>query len=108
VALGGNAFQKFGIFSDYWAASGQSARDEGRFTLTQDPNDRYRFKVPGLRNVAKTPPYFHDGSIDDLGQAVRIMGKLQLGLDLNPDQVQSLVAFLNSLTGAIPKSFSAP
>jgi len=108
VALGGNAFQKFGIFGDYWAATGQSAGDEGRFALTQDTHDRYRFKVPGLRNVAKTPPYFHDGSIDDLGQAVRLMGKLQLGLDLNPGQVQSLVAFLNSLTGAVPKPFAAP
>ncbi len=108
VAVGGDSFQKFGIFGDYWTATGQAAADEGRFALTRDPNDRYRFKTPGLRNVAMTPPYFHDGSVDDLAQAVRIMGKLQLGLELGPDQVQSLVAFLGSLSGATPKSFAAP
>jgi len=63
--------------------------------------------VPGLRNVAMTPPYFHDGSVDDLGQAVRLMGKLQLGQDLSPAQIQDVVAFLRSLTGSVPKQFAA-
>ena len=107
VALGGNHFRKFGLFGDYWTATGQSGNDEGRFGITKDANDRYQFKVPGLRNVATTPPYFHDGSVDDLGQAVRIMGKLQLGRDLTPDQVRDVVTFLESLTGPIPKNFGA-
>jgi len=105
VALGGNHFRKFGLFGDYWTATGQSGNDEGRFGITKDANDRYQFKVSGLRNVATTPPYFHDGSVDDLGQAVRIMGKLQLGRDLTPDQVRDVVTFLESLTGPIPKNF---
>jgi cytochrome c peroxidase len=107
VALGGTTFQKFGLFGDYWKATGQAAGDEGRYGVTKDPADRYRFKVPGLRNVAMTPPYFHDGSVDDLGQAVRLMGKLQLGQDLSPAQIQDVVAFLRSLTGSVPKQFAA-
>ena len=107
VSLGGTSFQKFGLFGDYWTATGQAGSDEGRFGITRDANDRYRFKVPGLRNVAKTPPYFHDGSVDDLSQAVRIMGKLQLGKDLGDEQVRDIVAFLESLTGPIPNNFGA-
>jgi cytochrome c peroxidase len=60
------------------------------------------FKVPILRNVEKTSPYFHDGSVEDLAEAVRIMGKAQLGTDLPDSQVIELVLFLKSITGAIP------
>jgi cytochrome c peroxidase len=107
VALGGKSFQKFGLFGDSWTATGGDSADEGRFGVTKIASDRYQFKVPGLRNVAKTPPYFHDGSVDDLGQAIRIMAKLQLGRDLDAKQVQTIVAFLHSLTGPIPKEFGA-
>lgn len=106
VGLGGTAFQKFGVVSDYWLATGNPERDSGRFGITQDPADQYRFKVPGLRNVAMTAPYFHDGSVADLAQAVRIMGQVQLGQTLTPAQVADLVAFLNSLTGTVPQHFA--
>ena len=86
---------------------GGDRADEGRFGVTKNDSDRYHFKVPGLRNVAKTPPYFHDGSVDDLSQAVRIMAKLQLGRDLGAEQVPAIVAFLHSLTGPIPTEFGA-
>ena len=60
-----------------------------------------------LRNVAVTPPYFHDGSVAELGDAVRIMGKLQLGRDLTDADVSDVVAFLHSLTGEVPAQFAA-
>jgi cytochrome c peroxidase len=68
--------------------------------------DKYIFKVPNLRNVTMTPPYFHDGSVTTLPQAVRIMGKVQLGKELTDQQVNDLMAFLNSLTGELPKDFA--
>jgi cytochrome c peroxidase len=106
VAIGSSAFQKFGIFGDYWKETGSQSIDEGRFNETKAPADKYLFKVPGLRNVAMTPPYFHDGSVATLPQAVRVMGKVQLGKELTDQEVNDLVAFLNSLTGELPKDFA--
>lgn len=71
--------------------------------MTGDENDKYVFKVPVLRNVAMTPPYFHDGSVESLPEAVRIMAKLQLGKNFSQNQIVDVVTFLNTLTGAIPK-----
>jgi len=62
VAVGGTLFQKFGIFGNYWKETGSQLIDEGRFNETKAPADKYLFKVPSLRNVVMTPPYFHDGS----------------------------------------------
>jgi len=107
VAIGGSTFQKFGIFGDYWKETGSQPIDEGRFSETKAPADKYLFKVPGLRNVAMTPPYFHDGSVATLPQAVRVMAKVQLGKELNEQQVNDLVAFLNGLTGELPKDFAS-
>jgi cytochrome c peroxidase len=107
VAIGGSTFQKFGVFGDYWKETGSQSIDEGRFNDTQLPADKYRFKVPSLRNVAMTPPYFHDGSVATLPQAVRVMGKVQLGKTLSDRKVADLVAFLNSLTGELPAAFAA-
>jgi cytochrome c peroxidase len=76
--------------------------DEGRFAITQNPADKFVFKVPILRNVAKTPPYFHDGSVDKLVDAVIIMAKIQLAKDLTTEQADDIAAFLTSLTGKIP------
>jgi cytochrome c peroxidase len=70
--------------------------------VTKNEADRYVFKVPVLRNVAKTAPYFHDGSVDSLAETVWIMGKVQLGKDLTKVQVKEITAFLDALTGAIP------
>jgi len=106
VGIGGSSFQKFGVFEDYWKQTGSQSVDEGRFTATKEPADKYVFKVPSLRNVAMTPPYFHDGSVATLPQAVSIMGKVQLGKVLSDQDVDDLVAFLNGLTGELPKDFA--
>jgi cytochrome c peroxidase len=99
--LGGQSFERMGLKGDYFRDRGDSltAADEGRGNVTQDAYDRYRFKVPTLRNVEMTAPYFHDGSTADLHQAVRTMLKYQVGKALPDADVDALVAFLKSLTG---------
>jgi len=106
VAIGGATFQKFGDVGDYWKETGSQAIDEGRYQETQDPADKYVFKVPSLRNVSMTPPYFHDGSVATLPHAVRVMAKVQLSKTLTEGQVHDVVAFLQSLTGSVPKEFA--
>jgi cytochrome c peroxidase len=101
--VGGQVYQKSGIIEPYWKYTKSEPIDEGRYVVTKNEADKYVFKVPILRNVAKTAPYFHDGSVDKLEDAVRIMGKIQLGKDLNQSQVGGIVAFLKSLTGKIPE-----
>ena len=99
--LGGQSFERMGLKRDYFGDRGDSmtAADEGRGNVTKDEYDRYRFKVPTLRNVELTAPYFHDGSTADLDQAVRTMLKYQVGKELPDGDVDALVAFLKSLTG---------
>ncbi len=99
--VGGQMYQKFGIVEPYWKYTKSETIDEGRFVVTKNESDKYLFKVPVLRNVAKTAPYFHDGSADKLEEAVWIMGKVQIGRDLNKPQVEDIIAFLISLTGKI-------
>ncbi|WP_342606915.1 cytochrome-c peroxidase [Thermocrinis albus] len=106
--VGGNMYQKFGIVEPYWKYTGSKEIDEGRYAVTKKEEDKYVFKVPPLRNVAMTPPYFHDGSVDSLEKAVWIMGKVQLGIDLSEQQVRDIVAFLKSLTGPIPEHARKP
>lgn len=101
--FGGQMYQKFGIFEPYWKYTKSEEIDEGRFVVTKNDLDKYVFKVPVLRNVAKTSPYFHDGSVDKLEHAVRIMGKVQLGKDLTQPQIEEIISFLKSLTGKIPE-----
>lgn len=108
VGLGGNMYQKFGLVKGpYWEHTGSERQDVGRFAVTNNEADMYVFKVPSLRNVEKTWPYFHDGSVADLGKAVRIMATTQLGRDLSNEQTDDLVAFLRSLTGEIPKHIAS-
>jgi len=76
--------------------------DEGRAKTTKDPNDKNLWRVPTWRNVALNAPYFHNGSVSELGEAVRVMAKTQLNKDLKDDDVKHIVAFLNSLTGKRP------
>ena len=76
--------------------------DEGRFALTKNEADRFFFKVPSLRNIEKTAPYFHDGSSATLDEAVTRMAQLQLGRDLTPAQTKLIVTFLKVLTGDLP------
>jgi len=77
--------------------------DKGRYEVTGEDQDKHVWRVPTLRNVALTAPYFHNGAVPTLEEAVRVMGKTQLGRDLKEGDVQNLVAFLNALTGEFPK-----
>ena len=106
--VGGQVFRKFGLVKDYWLATGSEKRDIGREAVTKQPADRYVFRVPMLRNVARTAPYFHDGSVADLDRAVRVMATVQLGRTLDDATVTSIVAFLGSLTGEIPANYAPP
>jgi cytochrome c peroxidase len=99
--VGGQMYQKFGIFEPYVKYTKSEKIDEGRFAVTKNEADKFIFKVPVLRNVAMTPPYFHDGSVDKLDQAVWIMAKIQLGKDLSHQQADDIAAFLTALTGRI-------
>ncbi|QVM92101.1 c-type cytochrome [Pseudomonas entomophila] len=100
VNIGGNMFQKFGVFEDYLAARGNpTAADQGRFNVTGDEADRGVFKVPSLRNVAMTAPYFHDGSAATLEEAVQVMFKYQLGRVPSEEDLKLIVLFLRTLTG---------
>lgn len=112
VTVGGQSYMKFGLTEDYWLVTGSKemealkGRDKGRWHDTQKPEDMYIFKVPQLRNVAATPPYFHDGSVQKLDDAVRVMARLQLGKQLSDEDVTHIVAFLHTLTGEVPKQFA--
>jgi len=100
--VGGQLYQKFGVFEPYWQYTRSKEIDEGRYVVTKDESDKYVFKVPILRNVEMTSPYFHDGSVDQLYDAVRIMGKIQLAKTLTDQQIGDIIIFLKSLTGRIP------
>jgi cytochrome c peroxidase len=102
--LGGQMYQKFGVFEPYEKYTKSKPVDEGRFAVTKSPADRDVFKVPVLRNVAATPPYFHDGSVAMLEEAVVIMARTQLAKDLTKEQAGDIAAFLTSLTGKIPEA----
>jgi cytochrome c peroxidase len=101
INIGGNLFQKFGVFHDPFAARGTTrAADLGRYTVTGNEGDRHVFRVPSLRNVAVTAPYFHDGSAGSLHEAVAVMARSQLGRELPQQDVDLIVKFLGTLTGA--------
>ena len=97
--VGGNSYQKLGQVVPY------ETEDLGRHKLTGQESDRYVFKVPSLRNVTETGPYFHDGSIATLEEAIRLMGKHQLGVDLDREQVRAIATFLTSLTGDVDQEY---
>ena len=101
--LGGNTYQKLGL-----KLAWPNQKDQGRFDLTKKEADKMFFKVPSLRNIANTGPYFHDGSSDKLEDAVQRMAKHQLGMDLSMEDRADIVAFLRSLTGKLPKTVAAP
>jgi cytochrome c peroxidase len=101
VNIGGNLFQKFGVFHDPFAEGDATrAADLGRYTITGNERDRHVFRVPSLRNVAVTAPYFHDGRVTSLGAAVSIMARSQLGREVSHQDVDMIVKFLGTLTGA--------
>lgn len=97
--VGGLMYQKLGLVKPY------PTKDEGRAAITKQDSDKHVFKVPSLRNVEKTAPYFHDGSIKSLDQAVSIMAEHQLGKQLSKEQVDEIVAFLGSMTASDPAKY---
>jgi cytochrome c peroxidase len=106
--FGGNSMEKFGVEREYWTATGSKNVDLGRFHDTQEEADRHVFRVPMLRNIAKTGPYFHDASVAQLSNAVEVMADVQLGIHLSDNDKANIVEFLKSLTGQIPEHFSPP
>ena len=106
IAVGGGMYQKFGVREDYWKATGSAPVDPGRAEVTKNPADLDVFRVASLRNVAMTPPYFHDGSVATLPEAVKIMARVQLGVTLSDVDTRDIVAFLESLTGKLPANFA--
>jgi cytochrome c peroxidase len=101
--VGGNMFQKFGVIGDYFAARGnQTQADLGRYLVTGEEDDKHVFKVPSLRNVALTAPYFHDGSAKTLDAAVDVMFRYQLGRVASKQDRTAIIHFLNTLTGRPP------
>jgi cytochrome c peroxidase len=102
-AVGGGMYQKLGLVE---AVPG--LKDEGRSQVTHQSGDRFVFKVPSLRNIEKTAPYLHDGSLATLEQAVTFMGRHQLGKTLSKDEVASIVTFLKALTGPLPQDVAEP
>lgn len=99
--LGGTMYQKLGLVEPY------PSEDQGRFDETKNEADRMMFKVPSLRNIAKTGPYFHDGKVATLDEAVTLMAKHQLGKQLTAKETKSIVTFLDALTGEPPKTYIA-
>lgn len=101
--VGGSMFQKMGVVTAY-----PDTKDEGRAKVTKNGADKYVFKVPSLRNIEKTAPYFHHGQARTLEQAVNEMGHYQLGKKLTAAETTSLVAWLKTLTGEIPAHYIKP
>ncbi len=100
VNIGGNMYQKFGVMGDYFKARGNPTEaDLGRYLVTLDEEDRHVFKVPSLRNVAVTAPYFHDASAKTLEEAVDVMFKYQLGRTPSAEDKTLIIQFLKTLTG---------
>jgi cytochrome c peroxidase len=110
INVGGNTFMKMGLTGDYFADREKKGRgamvevDKGRLLVTKKPEDTHVFRVPSLRNVALTAPYFHDGAVPTLDEAIQLMGSMQLGREIPPADRQDIAGFLRSLTG---KQFEA-
>ena len=100
VYVGGSMFQKLGLAKPW-----DNVKDPGRFSVTKQETDRMVFKVPTLRNIEKTAPYYHDGSISTLDEAVRQMADHQLARTLSKEETDSIVAFLKALTGELPAEY---
>jgi cytochrome c peroxidase len=98
--LGGSMYQKLGLAKPW-----RSFKDLGRFEVTKKDGDKLFFKVPSLRNIANTKPYFHDGSVPDLEQAVALMAEHENGKKLSPQDIESIVTWLKALTGEIPADY---
>ena len=100
--LGGSMYQKAGLVKPW-----PTDKDAGRFGVTKNEAEKFFFKVPSLRNVEKTAPYFHDGSVASLEEATKMMGRHQLGKELTDAETATIVTFLKTLTGELPKDLIA-
>lgn len=100
--LGGQSYQKLGIAKPW-----NDSTDLGREKVTNKPEDKMVFKVPSLRNITKTGPYFHNGKVPTLDQAISLMAQHQLGRPMSPQDVHSIILFLNTLTGDLPQQYIA-
>ncbi len=100
--LGGTSYSPFGVIGDT-PPDDIMTGDKGRYKVTRNEDDIYKFKVPSLRNIEITQPYFHSGKVWDLREAVAIMGSAQLGHTLNEKEIDQIVAFLKTTTGEQPK-----
>lgn len=100
--LGGNIYQKLGLVKPW-----PNQKDQGRFAITKKEQDKMFFKVPSLRNIEKTGPYFHDGSSEKLSEAVEVMARHQLGREFSKEEISDIVAFLKTLTGKLNPSIAA-
>lgn len=104
--VGGNMLQRFGVLGDYFSERGNiTPADLGRFNVTEDPADRFVFRVPSLRNVVLTAPYFHDGTAKTLEEAIAVMAKYQLGRSLSSEQIDLIAQFLRTLTGEVQDKY---
>ncbi len=103
MTLGEGFYQKFPLFENDDIAKYNLDEDKGRYEVTKDAADMNSWRVPSLRNIAVTAPYFHNGAVKTLHESVRIMAVSQLGVELKPSEVEEIVAFLNSLTGEFPE-----
>ena len=101
--VGGASYQKLGVMKPW-----PNQADQGLYQVTKEETDRMVFKVPSLRNIQKTEPYFHDGSVPTLDQAIRNMAVHQRGVTLTDAQVKSIETWINSLTGPVPRDYIRP
>jgi cytochrome c peroxidase len=102
INVGGGMYQPFGVVEKP-GADILPREDKGRFAVTKTVSDEYVYKVPTLRNIALTAPYFHSGKVWSLKQAVGVMGTAQLGIKITDNEAEKIVAFLTSLTGKQPE-----
>lgn len=108
IALGGNSFQKFGAIKDFRAFTKSNNNDKGLYDITKNELDIDMFKVSSLRNIEHTYPYFHDGSVKDLKEAISIMAKVQLNKNLSISEIDAIESFLKSLTGEVSEYAKTP
>jgi cytochrome c peroxidase len=101
VAVGGQLMQKLGLYGEYSKLTNSKKVDMGLYERTKKEGDQYMFKVPNLRNVEKTYPYFHDGSVASLNEVIKIMAKLQVNKDISEGDANDIEAFLKTLTADV-------
>ncbi len=103
LPMGEGFYQKFPMNASKYDAQYKLSEDKGRYEATKDSADMNMWRVSSLRNIALTAPYFHNGSVETLGEAVRVMAKTQLNIEMNDKDVADIVAFLESLSGEFPE-----